>query len=135
LPDLIHGLSAVQRIQILLDVPQEPPHISQLRRPPAYWPSVSSRGAFVTLENVQLKYAPSLRTTVHGVSLEFQGLERVALVGHTGSGKSLLALSLLRFVDPVNGRILIDGLDISHIGVGDLRSHIVCNLLYSHETV
>jgi ABC-type proline/glycine betaine transport system ATPase subunit len=42
----------------------------------------------------------------------------------TGSGKSTIALSLFRFVEPSNGKILIDGIDISSIGVGDLRSSI-----------
>lgn len=43
----------------------------------------------------------------------------------SGSGKSTLAMSLLRFVDPASGRIVIDGIDISKIGLHDLRSRIV----------
>jgi ABC-type transport system involved in Fe-S cluster assembly fused permease/ATPase subunit len=42
----------------------------------------------------------------------------------TGSGKSTIALSLFRFVEPSNGRIFIDGIDINAIGVEDLRSRI-----------
>jgi ABC-type transport system involved in Fe-S cluster assembly fused permease/ATPase subunit len=47
----------------------------------------------------------------------------------SGSGKSTLAMSILRFVDPASGRILIDGIDISTIGLHDLRSRIVRRLL------
>jgi len=48
----------------------------------------------------------------------------VGLLGRTGSGKSTLAQSLLRFVDPTEGRIIIDGIDICKIGISDLRSRI-----------
>ena len=43
-------------------------------------------------------------------------------------GKSTLAMSLLRFVDPTEGKIVIDGVDIQTIGLHDLRSRIVCRL-------
>ena len=53
-----------------------------------------------------------------------QAGERIGLVGRTGSGKSTLALSLFRFVDPESGSITIDGIDITSIGVEDLRSRL-----------
>jgi len=45
-------------------------------------------------------------------------------MGRTGSGKSTLAMSLLRFVEPTKGRIILDGIDVSQIGVQDLRSRV-----------
>jgi ABC-type oligopeptide transport system ATPase subunit len=42
-----------------------------------------------------------------------------------GSGKSTLAMSLLRFVDPTEGSIIVDGIDITTIGLHDLRSRLV----------
>lgn len=59
------------------------------------------------------------------VSFHLGARERIGLLGRTGSGKSTLAMSILRFVDPVQGRILIDGIDISKIGIHDLRSRVV----------
>jgi ABC-type multidrug transport system fused ATPase/permease subunit len=53
-----------------------------------------------------------------------QPTEKVGLVGRTGSGKSTLALSFFRFVDPEEGRIIIDGIDITTIGLEDLRSRL-----------
>lgn len=50
----------------------------------------------------------------------------------TGSGKSTLAMSILRFVDPASGRILIDGIDISTIGIHDLRSRLVSRSWVCH---
>ena len=61
---------------------------------------------------------------LHHLSFEVRPGEKVGVLGRTGSGKSTLALSFFRFVEPVEGRILVDGLDISQIGLTDLRSKL-----------
>lgn len=61
---------------------------------------------------------------LHKLSFEVRPGEKVGVLGRTGSGKSTLALSFFRFVEPTEGRILIDGLDISKIGLTDLRSKL-----------
>ena len=61
---------------------------------------------------------------LYHLSFEIHPGEKVGVLGRTGSGKSTLALSFFRFVEPVEGRILIDGLDISKIGLTDLRSKL-----------
>lgn len=79
----------------------------------------------VVVEDLVVKYAPELPAVLKNVSFSLKAGERVGLLGRTGSGKSTLAMSILRFVDPTSGCIMIDGIDISTIGLYDLRSRIV----------
>lgn len=124
-----------------MDLPQEPSAIIESNRPPAYWPSSVNNDALVRVEDLVIKYAPELPAVLHGISFSLKAKERIGLLGRTGSGKSTLAMSILRFVsqkrqvseimlnvsqvDPVSGRIIIDGIDISTIGIHDLRSRLV----------
>jgi len=78
----------------------------------------------VSVEELVIKYAPELPPVLKGVSFQLSARERIGLLGRTGSGKSTLAMSILRFVDPAQGRIVIDGIDISKIGIHDLRSRL-----------
>ncbi|KAG0701637.1 hypothetical protein DFH29DRAFT_925615 [Suillus ampliporus] len=117
-------LNSVERVVEYLDLPQEPPAIIESSRPPAYWPSTSTKEGLITVEDLVIKYSPELPPVLHNVSFSLNSKERIGLLGRTGSGKSTLAMSILRFVDPVSGRILIDGIDISTIGVHDLRSRL-----------
>ncbi|KAL7279294.1 hypothetical protein ACG7TL_007135 [Trametes sanguinea] len=113
--------NSVERIVEYLDVPQEAPAIVQEKRPPAGWPT--SNGELV-VQNLVVKYAPHLPAVLKGLSFYVKPTEKIAVVGRTGSGKSTLAMSLLRIVEPVDGNIIIDGLDITTIGLEDLRSRI-----------
>ncbi|CAA7263971.1 unnamed protein product [Cyclocybe aegerita] len=117
-------LNSVERVVEYLDLPQEPPAVIESNRVPAYWPSGSNNDSLIVVENLEVKYAPDLPAVLHDVSFTLKAGERVGLLGRTGSGKSTLAMSILRFVDPTSGRIVIDGIDISTIGIHDLRSRL-----------
>ncbi|KAI0338657.1 multidrug resistance-associated ABC transporter [Trametopsis cervina] len=121
------NLNSVERIVEYLDLPQEPSADTGVNRPPAYWPSSSSPNSdnLISVEKLVIKYAPELPTILHGISFQLKARQRIGLLGRTGSGKSTLAMSILRFVDPVSGRIVIDGIDIANINIHDLRSRIV----------
>lgn len=114
-------MNSVERIKEYLDIPSEPPAIIEGSRPPAYWPS--NQGG-VSVKNLVLKYSPELEPVLHGVSFDIRPAEKIGLVGRTGSGKSTLALAFFRFVDPTEGKIVIDGIDITSIGLQDLRSRL-----------
>ncbi|KAL1696726.1 hypothetical protein GGG16DRAFT_43160 [Schizophyllum commune] len=116
-------LNSVERVVEYLDLPQEPPAIIEDHRPPAFWPSSDSE-SLVSVENLSIRYSPELPAVIQNISFSLRGGERVGLLGRTGSGKSTLAMSLLRRVDPSSGKIVIDGIDITTIGVQDLRSRI-----------
>lgn len=69
-----------------------------------------------------MRYRPELDLVLKEISFTIQGGERVGVVGRTGAGKSSVTLALFRILEAAGGRILIDGVDISTIGLHDLRS-------------
>lgn len=77
----------------------------------------------IRFENIVFEYEPG-RPALKDVSLEAQPGQSIALVGHTGSGKSTIINLLCRFYDPVQGRVLIDGKDIRDVTLQSLRSQI-----------
>ncbi|KIL71527.1 hypothetical protein M378DRAFT_182928 [Amanita muscaria Koide BX008] len=113
--------SSVERVVEYLDVEQEAPAIVEKSRPPAYWPSNSGR---LEVENLTIHYASHLPPALQDLSFSVRPSEKVGVVGRTGSGKSTLALSLLRMVEPTSGRIILDNVDISTIGLEDLRTRV-----------
>ena len=79
----------------------------------------------IRFDNVQFRYPGRPESVVlDGVSLTVNAGERVALVGPSGAGKSTLFALILRFYDPLSGRILIDGADIRHCDPLALRRAI-----------
>jgi ABC-type multidrug transport system fused ATPase/permease subunit len=76
----------------------------------------------VTFENVDFSYAD--RPVLRAVDLFVPAGRAVALVGHTGCGKTTLTSLIPRFYDPDSGRVLVDGQDIRDVRLADLRRHI-----------
>ncbi|GAA97476.1 hypothetical protein E5Q_04155.1 [Mixia osmundae IAM 14324] len=89
-------------------------------RPPAHWPHAGE----IIFDEVSVRYAADLPEVLHEVSFSIKPGERVGIVGSTGSGKSSLAQSLFRLMEISHGSIIIDGKDIQHIGLADLRSRL-----------
>jgi ATP-binding cassette subfamily B protein len=78
----------------------------------------------VVLEDVSFGYEPGL-LVVEDVDLHITPGERVAIVGETGAGKSTLARLVLRFYDPVEGRVLLDGHDIRSLTLESRARHAI----------
>jgi len=77
----------------------------------------------VTLQDVSFEYLPG-EPVLRNIDMDVQPGELLALVGHTGSGKTTIANLLFRFYDVTSGRILIDGVDIRDIRLTDLRRNL-----------
>ncbi|KAI7725502.1 hypothetical protein M8C21_007044, partial [Ambrosia artemisiifolia] len=69
-----------------------------------------------------IRYRPDAPLVLRGVTCTFEGGHKIGIVGRTGSGKTTLIGALFRLVEPAGGKIVVDGVDISTIGLHDLRS-------------
>ncbi|MFH1086006.1 MAG: ABC transporter ATP-binding protein [Chloroflexota bacterium] len=78
----------------------------------------------VRFEDVSFRYDDGPDYVLRDVSFEVQPGQTIALVGATGSGKTSMINLLMRFYDPQQGRILVDGHDIRHVHVDSLRSQM-----------
>ncbi|KAK9090186.1 hypothetical protein Sjap_023363 [Stephania japonica] len=111
---------SVERILQYSKVPSEAPLVIEGSRPKPQWPTKGT----IELDNLHFRYRPTLPMVLKGVTCTFPGGKKIGVVGRTGSGKSTLIQALFRVVEPSEGRILIDELDICKIGLMDLRSRL-----------
>jgi ATP-binding cassette subfamily B protein len=112
------AMASSERIFRLLDTPLEVPE------PAAPVPlPVPLRGE-VRFEGVWFRYRAEGPWVLEDVSFTARPGETVALVGHTGAGKTTIISLLLRFYDPTRGRILLDGVDIRELSLSDLRGAV-----------
>ncbi|KAK3673677.1 Transporter of the ATP-binding cassette (ABC) [Recurvomyces mirabilis] len=115
------NMNSVERIKEYLDVDQEAPPVIPEHRPDANWPSKGS----VEFVEYSTRYRSDFDFVLKRISFKILPGEKVGVVGRTGAGKSSLALALFRALEAEEGRILVDDLDISSIGLQDLRENIV----------
>jgi ATP-binding cassette subfamily B protein len=73
---------------------------------------------------VRFGYGPEFPEVLHGLELDVPAGTTVALVGHTGAGKSTIAKLIARFYDPTEGRITIDGHDLRDVTQRSLRRQL-----------
>ena len=71
-----------------------------------------------------MRYREGLDYVLNGISLEVRPGEKVGIVGRTGAGKSSLTLAVFRLLESAQGKIVIDGIDISKIGLHELRAKL-----------
>lgn len=110
------AMASAERIFRLLDrepAIQSPPHAVRLDKP---------RGHIV-FDQVRFAYNPD-EPVLHDLSFEVRPGERVAIVGATGAGKTSILSVLTRLYEIQGGRILVDGVDVRALDLGDLRRHV-----------
>ena len=110
------GLSASERVFALIDAE---PRVQQLAETSAA-PTLAGR---VEFQNVDFEYVEG-EPVLRGFDLDIAGGETVALVGHTGAGKSSIAKLVSRFYEFQSGKILIDGRDIRSLELPSFRRQL-----------
>lgn len=119
LAEVENGMNAVERLQFYGKQLEEeaPEHTIDVR------PSWPEKGEIV-FDNVEMRYRAGLPLVLKGMTMHVKGGERIGIVGRTGAGKSSIMSTLFRLVELSGGHITIDGLDISTLGLHDLRSRL-----------
>ena len=110
------ALTAAERVFEVMDTPED---IVDAEDPVAM-PDL--KGA-VKFTDVHFGYDKA-REVLHGIDLDVKAGEMIGLVGHSGAGKSTLINLLLRFYDPTQGHIEMDGVDLKKIKLDDFRRQV-----------
>ncbi len=113
----LSGLASAERIFAVLDWPTE---LDEMAIGEPVLPYADLKGA-ISFDHVWFAYDAD-RWVLRDVTFDVPAGTRVGLVGHTGSGKSTLAALLMRFHEPQQGRILLDGLDLREYDRRRLRA-------------
>ncbi|KAJ3170330.1 Multidrug resistance-associated protein 1 [Geranomyces variabilis] len=113
-------MSSVGQLDYYAQIKPEAPAVVPSNPVPKLWPD---RGN-ITFDGCVLRYKEGGVDVLKNICLNIKSTEKIGIVGRTGSGKSTLLTALLRIVELADGVIKIDGIDISKIGLNDLRSNI-----------
>ncbi|MDR7545029.1 MAG: ABC transporter ATP-binding protein [Armatimonadota bacterium] len=117
------AMASSERIFRVLDEPvevQDPPeprHLARVRG------EIEFRDVWFAYEH-EPTASGAVDWVLRGISFRIQPGERVALVGHTGAGKSSIINLIMRFYDPQRGQVLVDGVDVREWAQRDLRRHM-----------
>lgn len=110
------GVASAERTFELLDAEEEAPETALERLP-------DRADGHVTFENVSFRYDPE-RPLIEDLTLQVHPGQTVAIVGPTGAGKTTLVNLIMRFYELDEGRISIDGVDVTKLSRSELRGHI-----------
>uniref|UniRef100_A0A4W3I1D3 Multidrug resistance-associated protein 1 n=1 Tax=Callorhinchus milii TaxID=7868 RepID=A0A4W3I1D3_CALMI len=114
------NIVAVERVKEYSEMEKEAPWFSNNNSPTSNW---IQRGT-IQFIGYSARYRADLDLVLKNITLTIKGGEKVGIVGRTGAGKSSIALGLFRIIEPAEGLIYLDGINISEIGLHDLRSEI-----------
>ena len=111
--ELQNPLACAGRLFELIEAPEQSPDPTELPEP-------SAPKGTVEFDDLTFSYSPD-KPLIRNFSLRIKPGQLVAIVGPTGCGKTTLINLLMRFYDPVSGRILVDGTDTKSMPRGELR--------------
>jgi ABC-type multidrug transport system fused ATPase/permease subunit len=111
---------ASERIKEYTTMETEAATVVESNRPPKSWPSHGR----LEFNDVKLRYREELEPALKGISFSTEAGEKIGIVGRTGAGKTTLAVALFRITEIFSGSIRLDGIDVSKIGLDDLRTNI-----------
>lgn len=119
LAEVENGMNATERLHYYgTELDEEAPlHTVDVAQS---WPQQGE----IIFDNVQMRYRQGLPLVLQGLTMHVKGGERIGIVGRTGAGKSSIMSTLFRLVEISGGSITIDGMNISKIGLADLRSRL-----------
>ena len=116
------NMVSFERCLKLLEIPQEAEQRRSIPTDENSQPWMSK--GHVKFRNYSVKYRPDTEVVLKDLNVDIQPGEKIGIVGRTGAGKSTLCLSLCRVLEALDGQIEIDGVDISSVGLSDLRDRI-----------
>ncbi|KAF0685074.1 Aste57867_23002 [Aphanomyces stellatus] len=114
----VERIHAYATMDIEADLKADP--VKQLALEHANWPSAGA----LTFTGVDLRYRQGLPRVLRKLTFSIEAKEKIGIVGRTGAGKSSLVVALMRLVELDAGTITMDGVDISSIGLHDLRDKV-----------
>ncbi|KAL6841171.1 hypothetical protein ACP4OV_029140 [Aristida adscensionis] len=115
---LENDMVAVERVNQFSNLPSEAAWKIEDHLPSPNWPTHGD----IEIKDLKVRYRPNTPLILKGINLRISGGEKIGVVGRTGSGKSTLIQALFRLVEPTEGTMIIDGIDICTLGLHDLRS-------------
>lgn len=118
--DVQAQISTVGQLDFYGKIAPEAPAENPSTKPDKSWPQEGR----IDFDHLVLRYRKDSPPVLKDVSFTINAKEKVGIVGRTGSGKSTLLVGLLRIVEAAEGTIRIDGIDISTLGLKDLRTKV-----------
>ncbi|KAK4305327.1 hypothetical protein Pmani_022778 [Petrolisthes manimaculis] len=114
------SIVAVERIKEYMETPQEAPWQIIQHKPHKDWP----QEGVVEFNHYSTRYRQGLQLVLRNINFKINKCEKIGIVGRTGAGKSSLTLALFRLIEKWDGNITIDNINISTLGLHDLRSRL-----------
>jgi len=118
--EIVNQMISVERVAGYTQLPSEAPVETEADKLHPDWPSSGG----LKCQNLKVRYRDDLPPALQNISFDISGGERIGCVGRTGSGKSSLIQTLVRILEPDEGQMLIDGVDIATLGLNKLRHNI-----------